>query len=95
MFGAIGAASANLSYSFVTQKALDSGLEEHLRAKNLTRKLLPASEVTGLTKKDMVFNSYCPHIEVDPQTYEVRADGELLTCEPLKVAPMAQRYFLF
>ena len=46
-------------------------------------------------KKDMVHNSLCPTIEVDPETYEVRADGELLTCEPAEVLPMAQRYFLF
>jgi urease subunit alpha len=49
----------------------------------------------GIGKKDMVHNSWQPRIEVDPETYEVRADGELLACEPAKVLPMAQRYFLF
>jgi urease subunit alpha len=95
MFGALGAAAPNLSYTYVTKKALEAGLEEKLRKKGLTRNLAPASKVSHLTKKDMIFNDYCPTIEVDPQTYEVRADGLLLTCEPARLLPLAQRYFLF
>ena len=62
------------------------GLEKTVVAVRNTRKI---------TKADMIHNNHTPNIEVDPQTYEVRADGELLTCEPAEVLPMAQRYFLF
>jgi urease subunit alpha len=95
MFGALGAAAPNLSHTFVNQAALDTDLPKTLRNRGLTRELLAAKPVTGLGKKDMLFNSATPVIEVDPQTYEVRADGERLVCEPLGVLPMAQRYFLF
>ncbi|MDR3135222.1 MAG: urease subunit alpha, partial [Deltaproteobacteria bacterium] len=95
MFGALGSASPNLSYSFVNKKALEGGLAERLGKKGLARRLLAAKSVNGLTKRDMLHNSNCPKIEVDPQTYEVRADGELLTCEPARELPLAQRYFLF
>ncbi|MDR2368611.1 MAG: urease subunit alpha [Deltaproteobacteria bacterium] len=95
MFGALGAAAPNLGHSFVTGRALDAGLQERLKAKGLARRLLPASKVTHLGKKDMLFNDATPDIEVDAQTYEVRADGELLTCQPATELPMAQRYFLF
>ncbi len=52
-------------------------------------------DTRAIRKRDLILNSYQPHIEVDPQTYEVRADGQLLTCEPAQVLPLAQRYFLF
>ena len=61
----------------------------------LDRRLVGVSGCRTVTKADMVLNDYQPVMEVDPQTYEVRADGELLTCEPATVLPMAQRYFLF
>jgi urease subunit alpha len=95
MFGSLGAAAPNLSHTFVTRGALETGLEGRLRKMGLARHLTQAAGVTSLGKRDMVLNDACPRIEVDPQRYEVRADGELLTCEPAAVLPMAQRYFLF
>jgi urease subunit alpha len=61
----------------------------------LKKSIVAVSGTRQITKQDMKLNDYLPHIEVDPETYEVRADGELLTCEPATVLPMAQRYFLF
>ena len=61
----------------------------------MTRPLLPVKGTRKIGKKNMIHNSTCPKIDVDPETYEVRADGELLTCEPATSLPMAQRYFLF
>ena len=93
MFGAFGRARTSSSVTFVSQAAIDAGLQEALRVD----KQLVA--VAGTRERDakarMVHNSATPHIEVDPETYEVRADGELLVCEPADVLPMAQRYFLF
>jgi urease subunit alpha len=95
MFGALGAAAPGLGLSFVTGAALSAGLAGRLAGKGLTRNLAAARRVTGLSKGDMVLNGATPVMEVDAQTYEVRADGELLSCEPLAVLPLAQRYFLF
>jgi urease subunit alpha len=93
MFGAYGKAVVNSSVTFVSKAALEDGLKERLGVE----KAMLAVENTrgGIGKASMVLNSATPHIEVDPETYEVRADGELLTCEPAEVLPMAQRYFLF
>ncbi len=93
MFGAYGKAMTASSVTFVSKAAVDLGV----RAKLGVEKELVAVENTrgGIGKHSMVLNDAMPHIEVDPETYEVRADGELLTCEPAKVLPMAQRYFLF
>ena len=93
MFGAYGKALTNSSVTFVSQAALDAGLQNKLG----TAKTMMAVKNTrgGLTKTSMIHNAAMPHIEVDPETYEVRADGVLLTCEPATVLPMAQRYFLF
>ncbi|KZL22125.1 Urease subunit alpha 1 [Pseudovibrio axinellae] len=93
MFGAYGKSLTNSSVTFVSQAAKDDGL----RAKLGTAKDMVAVENTrsGLSKSSMVHNNLMPHMEVDPETYEVRANGELLTCEPADVVPMAQRYFLF
>jgi urease subunit alpha len=93
MFGAYGKARTNTSVTFVSQAAVEGGLRERLGL----AKQLAAVENTrgGISKKSMVLNDAMPHVEVDPETYEVRADGELLTCEPATVLPMAQRYFLF
>jgi urease alpha subunit len=74
------------------QGALEEGLTARL---NVERALVAVENTRDIGKKDMIHNSATPEIEVDPETYEVRADGELLTCQPAKVLPMAQRYFLF
>jgi urease subunit alpha len=92
MFGALGGARAATSVSFVSQAALDGGVGERL---GLRKRLVPVSGTRHLRKRDLILNDYLPQIEVDPQTYEVRADGQLLTCEPASVLPLAQRYFLF
>ncbi|PSL16678.1 urease subunit alpha [Marinobacterium halophilum] len=92
MFGAQGRAAAETSVTFVSKAALDSGLREQL---GLTRRLVACGNTRTLTKANMVLNDWLPEISVDPQTYEVRADGELLTCEPVDVLPLAQRYSLF
>jgi urease subunit alpha len=61
----------------------------------LAKKLLPVTNTRKIGKRSMILNDATPHMEVDPETYEVRADGRLLTCEPAKVLPMAQRYFMY
>ena len=78
--------------SFVSQVALQSDLGGRL---GLRKRLVPVLDTRTLRKSDMILNDYLPQIEVDAQTYEVRADGQLLTCEPASVLPLAQRYFLF
>ena len=92
MFGGFGKAAAATSLSFVSRAALENDVRASL---GLSRRLAPVMNVRGVRKADMVHNSATPAIEVDPQTYEVRADGVLLTCEPAAVLPLAQRYFLF
>jgi urease subunit alpha len=92
MFGAFGKASHATSVSFVSAASLDAGIGESL---GLDRRLVGVKNCRSVTKADMRLNDYQPVMEVDPQTYEVRADGKLLTCEPASVLPMAQRYFLF
>jgi len=91
MFGAFGRA-LRTSVTFVSHAALKNPAIASL---GLARPLEPVKNTRTLGKKDMIHNDWLPKIEVDPETYEVRADGELLTCEPAKVLPMAQRYFLF
>jgi urease subunit alpha len=93
MFGAFGRALTASSVTFVSQAAIDEGLAKTL---GVEKALLPVANTRGgISKASMIHNSATPHVEVDPETYEVRADGELLTCEPAEVLPMAQRYFLF
>ncbi|MEO1149211.1 MAG: urease subunit alpha, partial [Cyanobacteria bacterium J06638_22] len=92
MFASYGNAIHTTSLTFVSQAAIKNGVADQL---SLKRQLLPVSDIRQLTKRDMKLNNYLPTIEVDSETYEVRADGELLTCEPAEVLPMAQRYFLF
>ena len=92
MFGAYGRAMTESCVTFVSKNALEAGVAERLK---LAKHVLPIENVRGIGKKDMVLNDALPEIEVDPETYEVRADGELLTCAPADVLPMAQRYFLF
>ncbi|RJS94257.1 urease subunit alpha [Salinisphaera sp. Q1T1-3] len=92
MFGAYGGAVAETSLTFTSQAAVDAGLAARL---GLAKPLVAVGGTRSLSKADMKNNAYCPHLEVDPQTYEVRADGELLTCEPAAELPLAQRYSLF
>jgi urease subunit alpha len=92
MFGAFGKACHATAVSFVSEAALAGDIGGQL---GLDRRLVAVRGCRSVTKADMRLNDYQPAMEVDPQTYEVRADGELLTCEPASVLPMAQRYFLF
>jgi urease subunit alpha len=92
MFAAFGQALHKTAITFVSQAAMQSGIPEKLGLKKMVQ---PVRGVRTLQKKDMIHNGEMPHIEVDPQTYEVKVDGELITCEPAEVVPMAQRYFLF
>src|SRR5713226_7070306 len=90
MFGSFGGATASTSATFVSQASLAAGIGDIFRKRAVAVKACRA-----IGKRDMVHNSATPKIEVDPETYEVRADGELLTCEPASSLPLAQRYFLF
>lgn len=92
MFGGFGGAIAATSLTFVSQVALEEGVPEQI---GLQKNAVAISNTRNLSKADMKLNDALPKIEVDSETYEVRADGELLTCEPATVLPMAQRYFLF
>ncbi|WP_426958691.1 urease subunit alpha [Muricoccus radiodurans] len=93
MFGAFGRALPAVGVTFTSQVAMERGIGERLR---LERPLLAVRNTRGgISKRDMILNDALPRIEVDAETYEVRADGELLVCEPASVLPMAQRYFLF
>jgi urease subunit alpha len=92
MFGSFGGAIAATSFTFVSQAALDQDIPTQL---GLQKPAVAVSGTRQLSKRDMKLNDALPQMEVDPETYEVRADGELLTCEPATVLPMAQRYFLF
>ncbi|AFZ18555.1 urease subunit alpha [Allocoleopsis franciscana] len=92
MFGSFGGAIAATSLTFVSKAALEQGIPEQL---GLQKSAVAVSNTRQLSKRDMKLNDALPQMEVDPETYEVRADGELLTCEPATVLPMAQRYFLF
>ena len=92
MFGSFGRAVASTNLTFVSQAALANGVGEQL---GLQRQLVAVQGCRTIGKRDMVLNDYAPRMEINPQTYEVRADGVLLTCEPLASLPMAQRYFLF
>lgn len=92
MFAAMGQAASATSLSFVSQAALQAGVGEKL---GLKKTLSAVKNTRTVSKADMVLNTWQPHMEVDPETYEVRANGELLVCEPAEVVPLAQRYFLF
>jgi urease subunit alpha len=92
MFASFGKAKYSTCITFLSKAAIDSGVHEKL---GLKKQIKPAHGTRQLSKKDMKLNAEMPKIEVDPQTYEVLVDGELVTCEPAEVLPMAQRYFLF
>lgn len=92
MFASYGGCQTATSVTFMSQAGIANNLPEQL---GLQKTVLPVRHIRQLRKADLKLNDYLPHIEVDPETYEVRADGELLTCEPASVLPLAQRYFLF
>ncbi|QWZ60098.1 urease subunit alpha [Acinetobacter pittii] len=92
MFGAYPRGVHNTCITFLPQVAIDEKVAEKL---NLKKLISPCKNTRQISKNDMKHNTYCPVMHVHPETYEVRADGELLTCEPADVLPMAQRYFLF
>jgi urease subunit alpha len=92
MFGAFGGARNATSVMFVSEVSLDEGVADAL---GLSRRMVAVRGCRSVRKGDMALNGYLPNMSVDPETYEVRADGQLLTCEPASVLPLAQRYFLF
>ena len=92
MFGALGGARLATRMTFMSQAAAQADIAGQLELRSL---IGTVKKCRGVTKADMILNNYQPHIEVDSQTYQVKADGELLTCEPATELPMAQRYFLF
>ena len=92
MFGAFGGALAATSFTFVSAAAQQSDIRNKL---GLRKQTIAVKNTRNLKKTDMIHNNLTPHIEVDPETYKVVADGEHLVCEPAKELPMAQRYFLF
>jgi urease subunit alpha len=92
MFGALGGALAKTCVTFVSGAAQRAGVREAL---GLQRQVLAVRGTRDKKKQHMIHNAALPRIEVDAQTYEVRADGELLTCEPANILPLAQKYFLF
>ncbi|MGZ8136129.1 MAG: urease subunit alpha [Methylococcaceae bacterium] len=92
MFAAFGKTRSASCITFLSNAAYQNGTAETLKLNNMIR---PIMNTRTIGKKDLIHNSYLPKIEVDPQTYQVRADGELLICEPMSILPLAQRYFLF
>jgi urease subunit alpha len=92
MFASYGKAKYSTSITFLSKAAIELGVHEKL---GLKKQIKPVHGIRQLSKKDMKLNAEMPKIDVDPQTYEVLVDGELVTCEPVKILPMAQRYFLF
>jgi urease subunit alpha len=92
MFGALGGARTATTMTFVSQQAALDGVAERLGVRS---QIGVVRDCRNIGKQSMIHNDYLPRMEVDPQTYEVRADGELLVCEPAEVLPLAQRYFLF
>jgi urease subunit alpha len=92
MFASFGKAKFSTSLTFVSKAAFEQGIHEKL---GLQKKISVVKNIRKLTKKDMIFNGETPEIEVDPQTYEVKVNGELITCEPDEKVSLAQRYFLF
>ena len=92
MFASYGGARRATSLTFLSQKAYENGLVATL---GLRKRVEPVGGCRNVSKRDMIHNDALPHLEVNPETYEVRADGELLTCEPARELPMSQRYFLF
>ena len=92
MFSSFGRSLETSSITFVSKNSIETGSLNNL---GLAKQTMPVENTRNISKKDMVFNNFCPDISVDPETYEVKANGEILTCEPATELPLAQRYFLF
>ncbi len=92
MFGAYGRAVTSSSITFVSKAAVESGLQDRL---DVAKELVPVSGTRTVNKASMIHNNFAPKVDVDPETYEVRVNGDIVTCEPAKILPMAQRYFLY
>ena len=92
MFASFGKSLEKSSNVFVSQISLE---KETFINSGIMKELLPVKNIRNISKKDMVHNDYCPNIEVNPETYEVKADGEIITCEPAESLPLAQRYFMY
>jgi urease subunit alpha len=92
MFGAYGRSMYGNSITFVSQAAYENKVHERLK---LQKRIEPVIKCRDISKKDMIHNGEMPQIEVNPETYEVKVDGQIITCEPATELPMAQRYFMF
>jgi urease subunit alpha len=92
MFGAFGKALHNTCITFVSKVSLDNGI---VQSYGLQKQLLPVKNCRSIGKKDLIHNNITPDIDVDAETYKVKVNGEHITCEPVDVVPLAQRYFLF
>ncbi|MDC0548110.1 urease subunit alpha [Alphaproteobacteria bacterium] len=92
MFSSFGRSLETSSITFVSKNSIETGSLNNL---GLAKQTMPVENTRNISKKDMIFNNFCPDISVDPETYEVKANGEILTCEPASELPLAQRYFLF
>ncbi len=92
MFSSFGKSLEKSTATFVSKASLD---KNSFKNSGISKSILPVKNIRKISKKDMVLNDYCPNIEVNPETYEVKADGELITCEPAKILPLAQRYFMY
>ena len=92
MFSSFGRSLETSSITFVSKNSIETGSLNNL---GLAKQTMPVENTRNISKKDMIFNNFCPDISVDPETYEVKANGEVLTCEPATELPLAQRYFLF
>jgi urease subunit alpha len=92
MFGAFGSALQHIAFTFASAFSIDNKVIETY---HLKKKVLPVKNCRNISKKDLIHNNATPNIEVNPETYEVKVDGEIITCEPAKELPMTQRYFLF
>jgi urease subunit alpha len=92
MFGALGRAKYSAAITFVSRAAFAQGIAARL---GLRKMVVPVAGCRNISKKDMLYNDLTPKIEVDPETYEVKVDGQILTCAPARQLPLTQRYFLF
>ena len=92
MFSSFGKSLEKSTVTFVSKVSLD---KDSFKNSGVNKSLLPVKNIRKISKKDMMLNDYCPKIEVNPETYEVLADGELITCEPAETLPLAQRYFMY
>jgi urease subunit alpha len=92
MFGALGRACGSTGIVFMSRAAQELGVGKTL---GLQKRVVAVRGTRTIRKRDLIHNGYLPQMEIDPQTYEVRADGQLLTCEPARELPLAQKYFLF